>query len=123
MNLEGRLVCPARVDIKEPRIARRPIGIDHQAAGLAAREANLLVENRCQRRLLALASVEAGEDEKLHRGSSDPGRTVSIYGSHRGAQGREMGLPTSARHAFVFPARQVLPSIDLFTAEPSALVS
>src|SRR5215470_15407037 len=87
MNLEGRLVCPARVDVKEPRIARRPIGIDHQAAGLAAREANLLTENRCQGRLLALAGAEAGEYEKLHRVLwSDAGQTGSIYGASRREQ-------------------------------------
>src|SRR5262249_29786886 len=67
VNLEGSLVGPARVNMKEPRIARGAIGVDHETAGLAAREADLTGEQTRERPLLALAGMEAGEDEELHR--------------------------------------------------------
>src|SRR6185295_15557237 len=64
--LEGRLVRPARVDVEEPRIARRAKRVDGEAARLLARRPHDVAERVRHRALLPGPRVKAREDEELH---------------------------------------------------------
>src|SRR5260370_30005163 len=66
MDLERCFVDLARMDVEQARIAGRAIGANRHAAGLLARRSNHLAQRRRDRRLLALAGMEAGKDEQLH---------------------------------------------------------
>src|ERR1700692_16374 len=69
VGLEGRFVDPARMNVKQTRLASRTVGTDRHAAGLLARRSNHVAQCRSDRRLLSCAGVEAGEDEQLHGAS------------------------------------------------------
>ena len=57
VGLKRRVVDPARVDVKQPRIARGTKRIDHDAAQFRARRFNDVAQNHCQFRF---ASCDRG---------------------------------------------------------------
>ncbi len=65
--IEGRFILPARVDVEKRWIARGAIGLDRPTAWLRAGWGNDIAQRGRNGVLLALASVEAGEDEQFHR--------------------------------------------------------
>lgn len=67
MEFECRLICPARVDVEQPRIADRTIGVDRQTAWLLAGWAHYIAQRRRDGILLPLSSTEAGEYEQFRR--------------------------------------------------------
>lgn len=67
VELECRFIRPARVDIEQPRIAHRTIGVDHQTTWLLAGWADDIAQRRRDGILLPLTGMEAGEYEQFRR--------------------------------------------------------
>jgi len=65
VEVERSFVDPARVDVEQPGIARGAKGVDRQAPGFRAHRAEHVAHCGPDGVFLALASMEAGEDEQL----------------------------------------------------------
>ena len=64
MKVERRFIDPARVKEEQSRIARRTIGLDGKASGFRAHWTKLAAHGSSDSVFLALASVEARDDEE-----------------------------------------------------------
>ncbi len=70
VNLECRLIRPARVDVEQPRIAGGAISLDRKAAWLLANTCGLLAQHRRGDGVITFSDMKAGENEQFHSGSA-----------------------------------------------------
>jgi hypothetical protein len=84
MNVERSFIDPARVDVKQARISRATKNLYGQAARFRARRGEHVTHHVCDGIFLAVASMEASEDEKLHRKFKSINK---INGASAGASG------------------------------------
>src|ERR1019366_4109188 len=66
VKVERLLVCPARVNVEQPRISDRTKSVNAQAAGFLAGRAHNSIQRLRDSTLIARAGVKTGEYEQLH---------------------------------------------------------
>src|SRR6266850_200436 len=92
VNLERRLVLPARVDVEQLGIAGRAKGSDARAARLLARRTDHVPQRLLHHALVARARVESRKDEQLH--AMSPGGSLARSRTLRkGLPGAPVGRP------------------------------
>ncbi len=96
MDLERRLVAPARMDEEEPFVARRAEDLEPRAAGLGEHRGELVAQRRRDAFLLSLFGMEADDRAEFHRTTPLRMLTVPIAAAATAASEAASDVPPCA---------------------------